>query len=141
MQGSRRNEQICFQSAADLVKHLQQICRMSANCLENVCGTGLQFVQTKECTNQRPFTVNTRNILSICAKKSQITVNYNSKYHFLIKQCNQQNENERTWKSPSNSLQLHADLSVYFRNGHNCWILYPEGSIYSSGLSLRECSF
>ena len=38
-------------------------------------------------------------------------------------------------------LQLHADLSVYFRNGHNRWILYPEGSIYSSGLSLRECSF
>ena len=34
------------------------------------------------------------------------------------------------------SLQLHADLSVYFRNGHNRWILYPEGSIYSSGLSL-----
>ena len=39
------------------------------------------------------------------------------------------------------ALQLHADLSVYFRNGHNRWILYPEGSIYSSGLSLRECSF
>ena len=39
------------------------------------------------------------------------------------------------------SLQLHADLSVYFRNGHNRWILYPEGSVYSSGLSLRECSF
>ena len=39
------------------------------------------------------------------------------------------------------TLQLHADLSVYFRNGHNRWILYPEGSIYSSGLSLRECSF
>ena len=33
-------------------------------------------------------------------------------------------------------LQLHADLSVYFRNGHNRWILYPEGSVYSSGLSL-----
>ena len=40
-----------------------------------------------------------------------------------------------------NQLQLHADLSVYFRSGHNRWILYPEGSIYSSGLSLRECSF
>ena len=39
------------------------------------------------------------------------------------------------------SLPLHADLSVYFRNGHNRWILYPEGSIYSSGISLRECSF
>ena len=39
------------------------------------------------------------------------------------------------------ALQLHADLSVYFRNGHNRWILYPEGSVYSSGLSLRECSF
>ena len=39
------------------------------------------------------------------------------------------------------ALQLHADLSVYFRNGHNRWILYLEGSIYSSGLSLRECSF
>ena len=39
------------------------------------------------------------------------------------------------------TLQLHADLSVYFRNGHNRWIIYPEGPIYSSGLSLRECSF
>ena len=39
------------------------------------------------------------------------------------------------------ALQIHADLSVYFRNGLNRWILYPEGSIYSSGLSLRECSF
>ena len=39
------------------------------------------------------------------------------------------------------ALQLHADLSVYFRNGSNRWILYPEGSIYSSGLSLRECLF
>ena len=38
-------------------------------------------------------------------------------------------------------LQLHADLSVSFRNGHNHWILYPEGSVYSSGLSLQECSF
>ena len=44
------------------------------------------------------------------------------------------------WKN-AYTLQLHADLSVYFRNGHNRWILYPEGSIYSSGLSLRECSF
>ena len=41
----------------------------------------------------------------------------------------------------TNSLSFHADLSVYFRNGHNRWILYPEGSIYYSGLSLRECSF
>ena len=39
------------------------------------------------------------------------------------------------------TLQLHVDLSVYFRNGHNSWILYPEGSIYSSGLCLLECSF
>ena len=39
------------------------------------------------------------------------------------------------------ALQLHADLSVYFRNGHNRWILYPEGSIYYSRLSLRECLF
>ena len=38
------------------------------------------------------------------------------------------------------TLQLHVDLSVYFRNGHNRWILYPEGSIYSSGLCLLECS-
>ena len=38
------------------------------------------------------------------------------------------------------TLQLHAELRVYFRNGHDRWILYPEGSIYSSGLSLRECS-
>ena len=42
------------------------------------------------------------------------------------------------WTIP---LQLHADLSVYFRNGHNCLILYPEGSIYSFGLCLQECSF
>ena len=41
----------------------------------------------------------------------------------------------------SDALQLHADLSVYFRNRHYRWILYPEGSSYSSGLSLRECSF
>ena len=44
-------------------------------------------------------------------------------------------------RTETKTLQLHADLSVYFRNGHNRWILYPEGSIYSSGLSLRECSF
>ena len=43
--------------------------------------------------------------------------------------------------STNSALQLHANLSVYFRNGHNRWILYPEGSFYSSGLSLRECSF
>ena len=35
------------------------------------------------------------------------------------------------------SLQLHADLSVYFGNGHNRWILYPEGSVYSSGLKRK----
>ena len=40
-----------------------------------------------------------------------------------------------------NPLQLHTDLSVYFRNRHNRWILYPEGSIYSSRLPLREWSF
>ena len=39
------------------------------------------------------------------------------------------------------SLQLHADLRVYFRNGHDRWILYPEGSIYSFGHRLQECSF
>ena len=40
-----------------------------------------------------------------------------------------------------NALQLHADLSVYFRNGHNRWILYPEGSVYSSRLSLHSARF
>ena len=36
------------------------------------------------------------------------------------------------------SLQLHADLSVYFRNGRYRWILCPEGSVYSLGHSLGE---
>ena len=39
------------------------------------------------------------------------------------------------------SLQLHADLRVFFRNGHDRWILYPEGSIYSFRHCLQECSF
>ena len=30
-------------------------------------------------------------------------------------------------RTETKTLQLHADLSVYFRNGHNRWILYPEG--------------
>ena len=39
------------------------------------------------------------------------------------------------------TLQLHADLSVYFRNGHNRWILYLEGSIYSSDFPFESARF
>ena len=38
------------------------------------------------------------------------------------------------------SVDCRINITTFFRNGHNRWILYPEGSIYSSGLSLRECS-
>ena len=66
-----------------------------------------------------------------------VTITNTLQWNCHVLTCNPKGQQENILSS----LQLHADLSVYFRNGHNRWILYPKGSIYSSGLSLREYSF
>ena len=70
------------------------------------------------------------NTLADCLSRWHTDAIYQSRFHPLTVSL----ELQPVAVNPP--LQIHADLSVYFRNGHNRWILYPEGSIYSSGLSL-----